>query len=200
MTDTINEVPVTETKTDTQPPIIQTSTEGPSMNTPATPKPPSMRQIKAATKQQKKIGKYIRSMRKNQYKANGKISKELTALKAVIGYDDFEAIVAVATSFHPEKKDDTGKVTQEAYNQTNWQAVIAEAKNLLVLRREKRMKANSDGLSGTKDENGKLVKTRKRTSGRSSHRKAHRAKYAFIVKRGKETLENQEPVVGTLKV
>lgn len=123
-------------------------TIGPDMNIPAAPKSPSMKQIKTMDKQQKKMMKYITRLRKNQYKENGKVSKELKRLKAAIGLDDYNAIVAVATTFYPETKDKEGKVTKEAYNQTNWQAVTVEAKNLLVLRREMRM-ASREVAPGT---------------------------------------------------
>jgi len=194
MSDTINEIPVTETKTDTEPPAVGTSTIGPDANKLPPAPEPSMKARKNMDKQQKKLMKYIMKMRKNQYKANGKVSKELNALKKIIGVEDYEAIVAVATTFHHEEKDKDGKVTKEAYNQTNWQAVIVEAKNLLVLRREKRMKGETlpDGTV--------VSPKRKRTTGRSSDRKAHKAKYAFIVKRGQEAIDKKEEVAGTVQV
>lgn len=166
---------------------------GPNMNTSLPPKPLSMRRKKAMDKQRERLGKLIVIMRRKQMQDQARLNRSLKELKKKIGTDDFEAIKAMVTTFHPEKKDEKGNVVQQAYNSVNYQALLVESKNFLVLRRERRMRdiVGEDGVT--------TPRTRRRTTGRSSDRKAHKSRYLYIIERGKKAVENKEEI-STLKV
>lgn len=162
-------------------------------NTPIEAKPPSMKQIKNMYKQRRYLGKVIVTMRHERQKKQNRVNRQLKELEKQIGTDDFEAIKVMVTTFHPEQKDEKGNVVQQAHNAVNHKALLTEAKNFLILRRERRMK-NIENPDGTV-----TARTRKRTSGRSSDRKAHKIAYNHIIERGKKAVENKEEV-STIKV
>ena len=201
-----NDIPTTETPVtlasqspvETPDSVSQTVDTATDMNQPAPPKPLSMRKKKNIAKQQKKFGKLMATWRKAQMKRQGRVTRQLKDLSSKIGHDDFEALKAMVTTFYPEKKDDKGVVVQEAYNSVNYAALIVEAKNFLVLRRERRMSGYTTENPETKEETYHPP-TRKRSTGRTSDRKAHRNTYNYILERGKKAVENNEEI-STLKV
>jgi len=121
--------------------------------------------------QEKQFKKMMDNFRANRVKANQTLKFRLDLLKRQLGKDDFNALKSICTVEVPEQKDADGKVIQEAKTVVNKQALLVEASHLLVLMREERMKK---GL-------------RKRTTGRSSDRKAHKSMLAFLTKRNKQS-------------
>jgi hypothetical protein len=158
-------------------------TSGPNQNTPPPAPPLSMRAMKKMDKQRKMLMKLIKASRASQLKKQGALTRQLGVLRKAVGDSNFEAIKAIATTFYPEKKDDKGNVTQEAYNSVNYKALMAEARHLIVMQREKRIREG----------------TRRRSSGRSSDRKAHSLTYRYLIDRGNKAVENKE-AVSTVKV
>jgi len=131
---------------------------------------------KMSKKSNKQIKKIMKMIQDNQRKNQVKMKEEIERMKISVGKENFNALKAICTIQIPEKKDEQGNVIQAAANQVNFQALEKEVKNLLVLQREKRI----------------LEGKRKRSTGRSSDRKAHKARYKFLLNRNKETVENKE--------
>lgn len=107
---------------------------------------------------------------KPQKKSHQKMMKQVRVVRDQIGRQDFRMLRDIFTQVTPEQKDEVGNVLQPASAQVNYPALLAEAKNVMVMQREHRIKA---GL-------------RKRTTGRSSDRATHKSTLDFLLKRNAE--------------
>lgn len=143
---------------------------------------PSKTQLKAFKKMQKQQNKAIAKMMERNAKTKEKLNKELKTLKRKVGNDSWKVLTDICTVNVPEQKNDEGVVIQEANTYVNKYALLVEAKNLLVMMRQSRI---DKGL-------------RKKTSGSSSQRRAHKSKYDFLMGRGKKAKE-ENTVAGEVK-
>ena len=84
--------------------------------------------------------------------------------------EDLKMLKQICTVNVPEQKNDKGEVTQKAYSYINKNALIGESRNAIALAREARI----------------LMGKRKRSTGRHSKRKAHRAALNLLAKRLEE--------------
>lgn len=129
-------------------------------------------------KQQAGMKAYIQRIMKQHQRVNKRIRIELEALEKTIGKKDFALLKDICTVNTPEQKNEKGEVVQEASKYVNKQALMREAKNLIVLQREERIKK---GL-------------RKRSTGRGSKRRNHASMVAFLTQRNIEAAkENTTP-------
>ncbi len=117
----------------------------------------------------------IEGYQKRYKTAIGKINNILVELEKQIGSQDFKMLKQVCMVDIPEQKNEQGEVVQAARQELNKQALITEARNLIVLQREERIKK---GL-------------RKRTTGRSSDRSAHRSKVKFLSARAEQAQQEE---------
>jgi len=99
-----------------------------------------------------------------QKKRHEKLMKRVGVVREQIGRADFKMLRDIFTVNTPEQKDETGKVIQAASSRVNYEGLLLEAANVIAMQREGRIEA---GL-------------RKRTTGRSSDRKAHRSLIKFL--------------------
>lgn len=129
------------------------------------------KEIKAGTRsrgsQREMINKYFIEPQK---KKQEKLMKQVRVVKDQIGRKDFQMLRDLFTVQTPEQKDEAGKVIQPTSSYVNYEGLIAEAKNVIVMQREMRMVAGK----------------RSRKSGRSSDRKSHKLAYAFLMDRNQE--------------
>lgn len=140
------------------------------------------KQIKAQTRQRKaQRTMFEEYFLKPQKKQERKLMNEVRRMRDEIGRKDFQMLRDIFTVTVPEKKDEHGKVLEAETKQVNWYGLILEARNVIVVQREQRIKA---GL-------------RKRTTGRSSDRKSHKAAIGFLLKRNaEETLKAAQTTEG----
>ena len=115
---------------------------------------------------------------KPQQKRQKQLMQQVKIVFDTIGKQDFKMLKDVFTVTTPEQKDDNGMVIQPEKKQINWQGLLLEAKNVITIQREQRMK------------NG----TRQRTTGNSNARRAHKAALKFLLNRDAE-----EQAKGALK-
>lgn len=94
---------------------------------------------------------------------------QMERLKERVGKKEFALLKTLATVATPEKKDEKGEVIQKATSHLNHELLFQEGQNLITILRESRMKSGK----------------RKRTTGRSSKRKAHRSRLNAIIERNK---------------
>lgn len=106
-------------------------------------------------------------------RVNKRITSELKVLKNIIGAKDFAMLQEICTVTTPEQKNEQGEVTQPERKDVNKQALMTEARNLIVLQREERIKK---GL-------------RKKTTGRTSKRSAHRSAVKYLTDRNKQAAQ-----------
>lgn len=143
--------------------------------------PLSLSQELLATRLQKKITAQTRNQKTQrkmfetyflepQKKRHEKLMKRVDIVREQIGKADFKMLRDIFTVNTPEQKDDTGKVVQAASSQVNYEGLLKEALNVIAMQREGRMEA---GL-------------RKRSTGRSSDRRAHRTLIKFLHDRSEE--------------
>lgn len=128
---------------------------------------------KAALKgrhQELEMKNYIKRLTKHYRRASKRIDTELRSLRRIIGKNDFALLKDICTVNNPEQKNDKNEVTQEASTFVNKKALMTEARHLIVLQREERMK---NGL-------------RKRSSGTSRERAAHNSMVRFLTSRNEE--------------
>lgn len=172
---------VSETKSDQIEKGMADPSDGPSTAASSNQDPPAPKPNRAERRRMKRQGKSIRTfinqMHKNQAKQKHKFNVAANAVMQQLGYEEFDALVAICTVKQPETKDDKGNVTKKASEFVNWKALFAEAKNMVVLRREQRI----------------LRGERKRSTGRSSDRKRHKTSLKFIKERGDAAIKNKEP-------
>lgn len=121
-------------------------------------------------KQESGFKKYVENIMARHKRVNNRINTELSVLKNIIGAKDFAMLKEICTVTTPEQKNEQGEVTQAERKDVNKQALMVEARNLIVLQREERIKK---GL-------------RKKTTGRSSKRAAHRSAVKFLTERNKQ--------------
>lgn len=133
------------------------------------------RQRKQMKEQQAKFAKMFQGYEERRAKAEKKLKEESLRMKDLIGRTDYNVLKDICTIHTPEQKDEKGEVTAEASSFVNHKALIEEAKLLLVLKREERIKLG----------------TRKRSTGRSSDRKAHGGLVNFINQRNDDTLKKE---------
>lgn len=117
--------------------------------------------------------KYINSIMARHKRVNKRITSELKVLKNIIGAKDFAMLQEICTVTTPEQKNEQGEVTQPERKDVNKQALMTEARNLIVLQREERIKK---GL-------------RKKTTGRTSKRSAHRSAVKYLTDRNKQAAQ-----------
>lgn len=112
---------------------------------------------------------YMRSIRRN---ALLKISekrmenKELSLLRTLLGSETFKYLKNVCTIKTEEEKDSNGNITKPASTRIDIEKLLSEGRYYVALNREERI---NKGL-------------RKRTTGRSSDRKAHRDVINYLSK------------------
>ena len=141
---------------------------------PETPKvTKSMRKKMRA--QQKSFQEMYQKWGERREKDRLKLLAESKRMKDLIGRADYNALKDICTVHTPEQKNEAGEVTTKASSFVNHKALIEEAKLVLVLQREERIKS---GL-------------RKRTTGRSSDRQDHRSMVNFINMRNQDTLKKE---------
>jgi hypothetical protein len=133
--------------------------------------------------QQQAMGNFVKKLMTDNRKRSAKFKEMLAQAEAQVGKDEYDALVAVCTVQVPEKKDKDGNVLQPASSNVNYRALLAEAKNLAVLQREKRIKAGE----------------RKRSTGRSSRRRRHSSTLQVILNRNKAAIESND-IQGSVKV
>lgn len=109
---------------------------------------------------------YITPREKQQVR----LEKKVKVVKSWLHPDDFKMLENIFTVNVPEKKDEKGEVTEKAYSYVNYEGLLLEARNVLVVQREERMKSGK----------------RSRSSGRSSDRKTHKASLKMLLKRNAE--------------
>lgn len=108
-----------------------------------------------------------------QKRMSKRIKVEMKVLESTIGAEDFKMLKDICTNTIPEQKNEAGEVTQAAKRELNKHALMKEARNLIALQREERIKL---GL-------------RKRTTGRSSDRRRYKSEVAFLTQRNKEAAQ-----------
>lgn len=118
-------------------------------------------------RQQSAMRNYIQRVTKEYRRVQKRLNTELRVLEGQIGKKDFAMLKDICTVHTPEQKNEQGEVTQAASSYVNKKALLVEARNLLVLKREDRMK---QGL-------------RKRSTGRSSRRTAHNSAVRYLTQR-----------------
>lgn len=138
---------------------------------------PNRAERRSMKKQSKRMQGFIKKLQDHNKKNRDKFNQTLAQLKSRLGVDEFNALQAICTIKQAEQKDAEGKVISEAQEFVNWRAFLAEAKNLLVLRKQARIAAGK----------------RKKTTGRSSDRKKHRSSLKFLEERAKATIAANEP-------
>lgn len=132
----------------------------------------------AQKNQQTDMKNYIQRVVKQHRRVNKRINTELKSLEKTIGRKDFALLKDICTVNTPEQKNDKGEVVQEASKYVNKGALMREARNLIVLQREERIKK---GL-------------RKRSTGRSSKRASHSSMVKHLTQRNIEAAkENTTP-------
>ncbi len=124
----------------------------------------------ARKKQQNGYKKMIEQYTANYKDSLNQIQRQLDLIEKEIGKDDFKMLKDVCTNIIPAVMNETGEVTTPEKKEVNKGALIREGLNLIILKREDRIKA---GL-------------RKRSTGRSSHRKTHKSSVKFLTKRNEE--------------
>jgi hypothetical protein len=149
------------------------STASPNLNTPEAPKPPTKRMLKMAKKQGKQYKKLFARFQKTQEAKKEALAERLFKLKQQIGKEEFKLLKSLSTAEIPEVKNEAGEVTRPKSFHVNYDMMFAEAKNLTVLMRQRRLESGE----------------RKRTTGRSSKRKAHKSRLAAVVARNKRLEE-----------
>lgn len=132
-------------------------------------------QRKKMRAQQKSFQEMYQKWEERRERDTAKLLAESKRMKDLIGRGDYNALKDICTVHTPEQKDDNGQVTAKASSFVNHKALIQEAKLVLVLQREERIKA---GL-------------RKRSTGRSSDRQIHRSTMNFINMRNDDTLKKE---------
>lgn len=125
--------------------------------------------------QQQSFQQMYKNFEERREKDRLKLIKESKRMKDLIGREDYNALKDICTVHTPEQKYENGQVTAKATSFVNHKALIEEAKLVLVLQREERIKA---GL-------------RKRSTGRSSDRQMHRSTMNFIHMRNDDTLKKE---------
>ena len=93
----------------------------------------------------------------------------------MLGKEDYKTLRDICTIHTPEQKNEKGEVTAKAASFLNRKALLSEGRLILALKREQRITAGQ----------------RKRSTGSSSARKAHRATINFIHMRDAETLKQE---------
>jgi hypothetical protein len=133
-------------------------------------------------KQKKAMRKYSQYMKKmmaahasEQERRQRKLMTEISKLKSALGKDDFEALKSICTIHQKEVIGPDGSVMQKASSTVNYQALLVEGRQALAINREQRI----------------LAGKRKRSTGRSSDRKAHKGLIDFLNKRAEKTLETE---------
>lgn len=121
-------------------------------------------------KQQVELKKYIYSATIRYRRLQKQINSQLRVIKRTIGFKDYAMLKDICTVNVPEKKNDKGEVTQPANKYVNKQALLIEARNLVVLQRAERIKR----------------KLRSAKSGRSSRRSSHNKSVKFLNARNEE--------------
>lgn len=142
---------------------------------PATPAKISSKVLK----QQKATLKYLEKRNKLMTELMAKESRKtdllLESYKRRFGKEDYNFFKEACTVHVPEVKDENGVVTQKGKKVVNKQALLKELANLLVIKREDRIKAGK----------------RKRSTGRHSKRVYHASQVAHLQDRNK-ALETKE--------
>lgn len=122
---------------------------------------------RARAKQRTMVEKYFLEPQK---KKNAKLMKQVEVAKSQIGRKNFQMLRDLFTVPVNEQKDETGKIIQPASSYVNYEGLIAESKNVIVIQREERINSGK----------------RKRSTGRSSDRKAHKGALSFLLNRNQE--------------
>ena len=125
--------------------------------------------------QQKQLKELYAKINAQQAKNRRKVRTEVARIAAALGPDDFKNLKEICTYQVPEQKGPDGAIVQKAESRVNFRALIIEGRQAIVLNREARIVA---GL-------------RKRSTGRSSDRKAHRSTLNFVNMRTAATLETE---------
>jgi len=124
----------------------------------------------SAKKQQKSFQKMVKSWQENQSKQNRRLMQSVKEVFDIIGKKNFKMLKDLYTVNVEEKKDDQGNVTQKASSYVNYVGLLQEAKHVIIVEREARIKAGK----------------RKRTTGKSSKRSAHQLALRFLENRNIE--------------
>lgn len=145
----------------------------------------SKTQEKKNRRQNKSFTKRFIDMLQKNNEQRIKLENKIERLRMALGKEEFAALKTIATVPVPEQKNDKGEITQEATTTINYGLLFYEGQNVLAIMKEGRIKAG----------------TRKRTTGRSSRRKAHRARLKFINERNAQltALANAKPAAESQK-
>jgi len=124
----------------------------------------------ARKKQQNGYKKMIERYTANYRDSLDQIQRQLDLIEKQVGSADFKMLKDICTNVTPAKLNEAGEIETPEKKEVNKAALIREGLNLIVLKREERIKA---GL-------------RKRSTGRSSDRKAHKSAVTFLNNRNEE--------------
>jgi hypothetical protein len=124
----------------------------------------------ARKKQQNGYKRMIEQYTANYKDSLAQIQRQLDLIEQQVGKADFNMLKDICTNITPAKLNEAGEIETPEKKEVNKAALIREGLNLIVLKREERIKA---GL-------------RKRSTGRSSDRKAHRSAVTFLNNRNEE--------------
>ena len=135
--------------------------------------------LKKEFRRRNKQKDYFTNMFKNyRTKQKDKLDQaknKISRFVGIIGKADFVVLKDICTMRTPEKKDEDGKVTEEAKSNINYGALLNECRHLIVILREQRI----------------VQGKRKRSTGRSSRRKHHAGMVRFLNRRNSEARKEE---------
>jgi len=112
-----------------------------------------------------------------QKKRVAKMMKQVRVARELIGREDYKMLRDIFTVKTEEKKDEKGNVLSPARTDVNYYGLLLESKNVIAMQREQRIKAGK----------------RKRSTGRSSDRRAHKSLLNFLLNRNAEEAKKTNP-------
>lgn len=137
------------------------------------------KQMAAMSVQAKYFRKLMGQWRRSDDKSRNRLLNQVKAAARTLGKENFAMLKDLYTQNIPEVRNAEGVVTQEASSQINYQGLLAEARNAIVIERDSRIKSGK----------------RKKTTGRSSKRRLQKNTFNFLTKRNAEETVKQAQAV-----
>lgn len=138
-----------------------------------------MRRLSKKLNGQSRQGAQFRAMfeqyNKRQTDHARRMMTRVRVLADTIGRHNMRMLKDLFTVNVPEQKDAEGAVTQAAHTYINFDGLLVEGRNVIVMEREARMAAGQ----------------RKRTTGRHSRRTMHNSAYNYLMKRNETEAAKQ---------
>ena len=125
---------------------------------------PTARQMKNVLRNQKRSQKMWSFYMQKEVDRRRKLDTQLEVLRAQIGTKNFKLLKTLATTVVEATKDENGNVTSPESRSINYEMLLQEGRNLIVMLREERMR---DGK-------------RSRKTGGSRHRARHNSAFRFL--------------------